>query len=164
MARKYQPVIMIYVDGSCLGNPGPGGWAALLQLNDNGSITQKKLITGRSRRTTNNRMELRAVIAGLNAIKQPSQHVEIYSDSQYVVNGATTWLSNWKRNGWRTSQRKPVENRDLWKQLDTAIQRHSPVDFYWVKGHANNPHNETVDQAARQAAYEVTSEDKEDME
>jgi len=162
MARKYQPVIIIHVDGSCLGNPGPGGWAALLRLNNN--KTKKKLITGRSRRTTNNRMELRAVIAGLEAIKQ-RQHVEIYSDSQYVVKGATIWLHNWKRSGWRNADtNKPIKNRDLWEQLDTAIQRHSPVDFYWVKGHANNAHNEAVDQAARQAAYEVTSEDKEDVE
>lgn len=162
--------IIIYTDGSCLGNPGPGGWAAILQLHERNNATNTTTVTermrcGRSRRTTNNRMELRAAIEALNAITRPGEYpIEIRSDSQYVVNGATAWMPNWKRNGWRTSQRKPVENRDLWQQLDAAIQRHGSVTFTWVQGHAQDSINVETDQIARHQASNVTDEDKEDME
>ncbi|KAA3648952.1 MAG: ribonuclease HI [Proteobacteria bacterium] len=135
----------IYTDGSCLGNPGPGGWAALLQYNGH-----EKLITGGDTDTTNNRMELTAVIKALACLRQACD-IQLYTDSKYVMDGATQWLTNWRSNGWRTSQKKAVKNVDLWQQLAQLCQGHS-IDWHWVKAHAGHEFNERVDTAARQQA------------
>jgi ribonuclease HI len=156
-------MITIYTDGSCLGNPGPGGWAALLQHTNNQGVETRKTITGRSRRTTNNRMELRAVLAGLNALKKPDNTVTIYSDSRYVVDGINAWLPNWKRKDWRTTDRKPVANHDLWQQIDAAIQRQEKVTLIWVPGHSNVTGNMLAHDHAESAARSTTDEDKEDL-
>ena len=137
-------MIEIFTDGACRGNPGPGGWAALLRAG-----SHEKLINGAERETTNNRMELMAAIEGLRALKRPSE-VSLTTDSQYVRQGITQWIHNWKRNGWKTSQKKPVVNQDLWQQLDAALASHS-VQWHWVKGHSGHPENERVDQAANDA-------------
>jgi ribonuclease HI len=135
------PVVLIYTDGACDPNPGPGGWAALLQ-----SRGQEKTLTGSSSNTTNNRMELQAVIAALEALRQPCQ-VQLHTDSEYVQRGVTEYLESWKARGWKTSDRRAVANRDLWEALDRAMQRHQ-IDWFWVKGHAGDPLNERVDQLA----------------
>ncbi|MCX7543764.1 ribonuclease HI [Marinicella gelatinilytica] len=137
--------ITIHTDGSCLGNPGPGGWAALLQFNGH-----EKLITGGDTDTTNNRMEMMAVIKALESLRQPCD-IELYTDSKYVMDGATRWLKGWRANGWRTSQKKPVKNIELWQQLDKLSEPHN-IDWHWVKAHAGHEHNERVDEAARQQA------------
>ncbi|MEF2145425.1 MAG: ribonuclease HI [Desulfovibrionaceae bacterium] len=146
----------IYTDGSCLGNPGPGGWAAVL-------IHPKKRLelSGGFRNTTNNRMELRAVIEALGALKQPCE-VELYTDSQYVRNALTKgWLEGWKKNGWKTAAKKPVKNQDLWQELIPLTAKHK-VDFRWVRGHAGDPENERCDVLARaQASLPGQPEDKE---
>ncbi|MEO0564446.1 MAG: ribonuclease HI [Chloroflexota bacterium] len=136
--------VIIYTDGGCKPNPGPGGWAALLMYG-----THRKELSGGDRKTTNNKMELTAAIEALEALKTASD-VELYTDSQYVKNGITSWMANWKRNGWKTASKKPVKNRDLWVRLDDATQRHN-IEWKWVKGHSNNEHNERVDQLATQA-------------
>ena len=138
-------VVTIYTDGSCLNNPGPGGWAAVLNWQDN----IKELSAGVPD-TTNNRMEIQAVIEGLNALTRP-MNVELYTDSKYVMNGVTDWMPNWKRNGWKTAAKKPVANQDLWQALDAALAPHS-VNWHWVKGHAGDPMNERCDVLARTAA------------
>lgn len=137
--------LTIYTDGSCLGNPGPGGYGALLIFNEH----RKRLSKG-FKLTTNNRMELLAPIAALNSLKEKCD-VDIYTDSQYVKNGINQWIHNWKKNGWRTSDKKPVKNADLWQQLDKAVDQHS-VNWHWVKGHSGQPENEEVDDLAREAA------------
>ncbi|MFT4655284.1 MAG: ribonuclease HI [Kangiellaceae bacterium] len=137
--------VKIYTDGSCLGNPGPGGWGALLEFNE----TDKELSAGFAH-TTNNRMELLAPINALNQLKELCE-VNLYTDSQYVKNGINQWIHNWKKNGWRTSNRKPVKNADLWQLLDTACQTQQ-VTWHWVKAHNGHPQNERVDDLARQAA------------
>ena len=136
--------VEIFTDGACSGNPGPGGWAAILR-----SGTHEKEIFGGERLTTNNRMELMAAIKGLDALKRPST-VTIYTDSRYVMDGLTKWLQKWKANGWRTSDKKPVKNNDLWKALDVATLRH---DVIWrlVRGHAGHLENERADALARSA-------------
>nr|AJO70731.1 ancestral ribonuclease H AncB [synthetic construct] len=144
--------IEIYTDGSCLGNPGPGGWGALLRYNQH----EKELSQGYAQ-TTNNRMELMAAIEALNSLKEPC-NVILYTDSQYVKNGITKWIHNWKKNNWKTASGKPVKNQDLWQALDEAIQRHQ-IDWRWVKGHSGHPENERCDQLARQAAENPTQED-----
>lgn len=126
-------------------NPGPGGWAAVLQWNDN-----QKELSGAVPDTTNNRMELMAVIQGLNALSRPMT-VELFTDSKYVMNGVTDWMANWKRNGWKTAAKKPVANQDLWQQLDAALTPHQ-VNWHWVKGHSGEPLNERCDELARAAA------------
>ncbi len=136
--------VEIFTDGACRGNPGPGGWAALLRVGDH-----EKLISGAEQETTNNRMELRAAIEGLSALKRPSR-VVLTTDSQYVRQGITQWISGWKKNGWRTAARKPVKNQDLWQQLDAALAQHE-VEWLWVKGHSGHEENERVDQAANDA-------------
>ncbi len=136
--------VEIFTDGACRGNPGPGGWAALLRVGDH-----EKLISGAEQETTNNRMELRAAIEGLSALKRPSR-VVLTTDSQYVRQGITQWISGWKKNGWRTAARKPVKNQDLWQQLDAALGQHE-VEWLWVKGHSGHEENERVDQAANDA-------------
>ena len=138
------PSVSIYTDGACSGNPGPGGWGAILRFGD-----VEKELNGGEKLTTNNRMELLAAISALDALKKPCS-VDLYTDSQYVRNGITAWIFNWKKNGWRTADKKPVKNVDLWQQLDAALQRHQ-VRWHWVKGHAGHPENERADQLARDA-------------
>lgn len=137
------PIIKIYTDGACQGNPGPGGWGAVLLYKDH-----RKEIKGGEAHTTNNRMELMAAIQALESLKKPSE-VYLFSDSQYVKQGITTWIHNWKKNGWRNSQREPVKNIDLWQRLDIITSFHKVV-FHWVKGHAGDPENERADQLARE--------------
>ena len=140
-----KPIVHLYTDGACLGNPGPGGWAALLRYNHH-----EKELVGAASLTTNNRMELRAAIEGLKALKKPCQ-VHIYTDSEYLKKGITQWIHNWQRNGWRTAQKKPVKNQDLWQELLQAMQPHD-VHWEWVKGHAGHRENERVDRLATEAA------------
>ena len=134
-------MIEIYTDGACKGNPGRGGWGALLR-----SGPHEKELYGGEPETTNNRMELMAVIRALEALKRPSR-VRITTDSQYVKRGVTEWMVRWKRNGWRTAAREPVKNRDLWERLDQALGRHQ-VEWQWVRGHAGHPDNERADRLA----------------
>ncbi|HEY3731210.1 MAG TPA: ribonuclease HI [Steroidobacteraceae bacterium] len=137
-------VVDIYTDGACRGNPGPGGWAALLSAQG-----REKEISGAQRDTTNNRMELQAVIAALQALKRPAQ-VRLYTDSQYVRRGVLEWLPQWKLRGWKTADRKPVRNQDLWEQLDAARAAHQ-VEWHWVPGHAGIAGNERCDALANAA-------------
>lgn len=136
--------VVIYTDGGCKPNPGPGGWGALLMYKQH-----TRELSGGDRQTTNNQMELTAAIEALEALKEPCE-VELYTDSQYLKNGITSWMINWKRNGWKTASKKPVKNRDLWVRLDEATTRHN-VTWKWVKGHADNEYNERVDQLATAA-------------
>lgn len=131
----------MYTDGACRGNPGPGGWGVLMSHGE-----QRKTLHGGEAQTTNNRMELTAVIEGLNALKR-SCAVELYTDSTYVMQGLNEWLPNWKARGWKTASRKPVKNQDLWQALDAACQRHQ-IHWHWVKGHAGDPGNEEADRLA----------------
>lgn len=133
--------IVIYTDGACSGNPGPGGWGALLNYKGN-----LKEICGGDAETTNNRMELTAAIEAINALKQHST-VELHTDSTYVKDGITKWMVNWKKNGWKTAAKKPVKNKDLWLALDEAISQHQ-ISWKWVKGHAGDPGNEKADALA----------------
>lgn len=135
--------VVIYTDGACSGNPGPGGWGAILINGDN-----RKELKGGEAQTTNNRMELLAAIEALNALKVPCR-VDLHTDSSYLRDGITSWINNWKRNGWKTASKKPVKNEDLWKQLEEARQRHE-VRWHWVKGHAGHPENERADELARE--------------
>jgi len=137
------PSVEIFTDGACSGNPGPGGWGAILR-----SGAHEKELKGGEERTTNNRMELMAAISALEALKKPS-HVDLHTDSEYVKNGITAWIHNWKRNGWRTADRKPVKNAELWQRLEQALERHE-VKWHWVKGHAGHPENERADELARE--------------
>jgi ribonuclease HI len=138
------PRIEIFTDGACSGNPGPGGWAAILR-----SGAHEKEISGGERLTTNNRMELTAAIRGLEALKRASA-VTLYTDSRYVMDGLTQWLPRWKSNGWRTADKKPVKNDDLWKRLEAAATRHD-VEWRWVEGHTGHDENERADALARAA-------------
>ena len=135
--------ITIWTDGACSGNPGPGGWGAVLR-----GRGHEKELSGGAPATTNNRMELTAAIMALEALKQPSD-VDIHTDSQYVRGGVTGWIHGWKRNGWRTADKKPVKNMELWQQLDAATVKHQ-VRWHWVKGHAGHPENERADVLARE--------------
>jgi ribonuclease HI len=135
--------IVIYTDGACSGNPGPGGWGAILMWG-----AHRKELTGGEATTTNNRMELMAAISALEALKRPSK-VELHTDSNYVKNGVTGWIHGWKRNGWKTADKKPVKNAELWQRLDEARKAHD-VDWRWVQGHAGHEHNERADELARQ--------------
>jgi ribonuclease HI len=137
--------VTVHTDGSCLNNPGLGGWAAILQWRD-----ETRELSGAMPDTTNNRMELQAAIEGLNALKRPME-IDLHTDSKYVMQGVTDWMPRWKANGWRTAAKKPVMNQDLWQALDEAVQRHR-VDWHWVKGHAGNELNERCDELARAAA------------
>jgi len=134
--------VEIYTDGACSGNPGPGGWGAVLRFRGT-----EKQINGGEDGTTNNRMELMAAIMALESLKRPC-HVILHTDSVYVKEGITSWIRRWKQNGWRTSNKKPVKNVDLWQRLDEALSRHE-VDWRWVKGHAGDPGNELADELAR---------------
>jgi ribonuclease HI len=135
--------IQIWTDGACSGNPGPGGWGALLRMGKN-----QKELKGGEKETTNNRMELTASIEALNALMRPCE-IDLHTDSQYVKGGITSWIHNWKRNGWKTAAKKPVKNVDLWQQLEMAIERHE-ITWHWVKGHAGNAENEKADELARE--------------
>lgn len=137
------PHVTIYTDGACSGNPGPGGWGAILINGEN-----RKELKGGEAQTTNNRMELRAAIEALNALKGPCK-VDLHTDSNYLREGITSWIKKWKSNGWRTAARKPVKNEDLWKALDAARERHD-MTWHWVKGHAGHPENERADELARE--------------
>lgn len=138
-------LVEIYSDGACRGNPGPGGWGAILRLKGAGRSAEKELWGGEAE-TTNNRMELMAVIRALEALKRPSR-VRLYTDSQYVQKGISSWIHQWKRRGWRTADRKPVKNVDLWLRLDELAAQHE-VEWRWVRGHAGHPENERADQLA----------------
>jgi ribonuclease HI len=140
-------IVVIYTDGACSGNPGPGGWGALLRYNG----TTKELSGGEAQ-TTNNRMELTAAIMAINSLKRRSS-VELHTDSTYVKDGITKWMAGWKRNGWKTAARKPVKNKDLWLALDEAIAQHQVI-WKWVKGHAGDPGNEKADELANEGMKE----------
>ena len=140
--------VTIHTDGACSGNPGPGGWGAILEFGDH-----KKEMKGGEPHTTNNRMELMGAIAALEALKKPCP-VDLYSDSQYLRNGIMSWIHGWKRNGWRTADKKPVKNVDLWQRLETALGQHE-VKWHWVKGHAGHDLNERADELAREAIAEI---------
>ncbi|MDF1730987.1 MAG: ribonuclease HI [Minwuia sp.] len=136
--------VEIWTDGACSGNPGPGGWGAVLRFGD-----REKELSGGEAQTTNNRMELRAAIESLNALKRPCE-VLLHTDSRYVMDGITDWIRGWKARGWKTAAKKPVKNADLWQELDAANSRHR-VRWHWVKGHAGDAGNERADQLAREA-------------
>lgn len=142
--------VEIYTDGACKGNPGPGGWGALLRTSGH-----EKELFGGERNTTNNRMELLAVISALNALSRPCAII-LHTDSQYVKNGITTWIHGWKKNGWKTSDKKPVKNADLWLQLDEAQKRHQ-IDWRWVKGHSGHEFNERADELANRGVEQITA-------
>ncbi|PCI56959.1 MAG: ribonuclease HI [Alphaproteobacteria bacterium] len=135
--------IIIYTDGACSGNPGPGGWGVLMRAGGH-----KKELFGGELDTTNNRMEMMAVIEALTALKKRSD-VKIYTDSKYVLQGITEWMEGWKAKNWKTASKKPVKNKDLWQRIDTLVQAHN-VEMIWVKGHAGDPGNERADELARQ--------------
>ncbi|MDV3257228.1 MAG: ribonuclease HI [Sphingomonas sp.] len=135
------PDVEIFTDGACKGNPGPGGWGAILRSNG-----KERELAGGEQLTTNNRMELMAAIEALNALKRPC-HVQLYTDSNYVRDGITRWIHGWRRNGWKTADRKPVKNAELWQALLDAAEPHR-VDWHWVKGHAGHPENERADALA----------------
>ncbi len=137
-------LVEIFTDGACAGNPGRGGWGAVLRYGE-----VEKELSGAERETTNNRMEMMAAIAALEALKRPS-HIRLTTDSMYLRNGITQWIHAWKYRGWKTAAGKPVKNKDLWQRLDKAIRRHQ-IDWQWVKGHAGHLENERADQLARKA-------------
>lgn len=138
----------IFTDGACRGNPGPGGWGVLLRSGE-----REKELYGGAKETTNNRMELTAAIEGLTALRRPAR-VTLTTDSQYVRKGITEWITNWKKNGWKNSAKKPVANADLWQQLDALAAQHQ-IDWRWVKGHSGHPDNERVDALANQGIDEL---------
>ena len=140
--------VYLYTDGACKGNPGVGGWGALLRYG-----SHEKELYGGETHTTNNRMELTAIIAGLSTLTRPCE-VVICTDSQYVKNGMESWIHSWKRNGWQTASKKPVKNEDLWKQLDEQVKRHQ-VTWTWVKGHSGNPENERADALANLVVEDI---------
>jgi ribonuclease HI len=142
--------VELYTDGACSGNPGPGGWAYILKHPASGLAREA---SGGDAATTNNRMELQAVIEGLTALKRPSV-VELYSDSQYVLNGLKSWIKGWKAKGWKTASKQPVKNQDLWEALDALASQHQ-VTFHWVRGHNEHPENERCDQLAVAACKAV---------
>ena len=140
--------VVIYTDGACSGNPGPGGWGAILSFGG-----REKELKGGELHTTNNRMELMAAISALEALTKDCD-VDLHTDSQYVQHGISSWINNWKKNGWRTADKKPVKNVDLWQRLDAALGHHK-VRWHWVKGHAGHPMNERADELARDAIDEL---------
>jgi ribonuclease HI len=140
--------VVVHTDGACSGNPGPGGWGAILEWGDH-----VRELKGGEPHTTNNRMELMAAIMALETLKRPCA-VELHTDSEYLRQGVTVWIKNWKRNGWKTADRKPVKNADLWQRLETALARHK-VSWHWVRGHSGHDLNERADQLARDAIAEM---------
>lgn len=151
MSRAEPVHIDIFTDGACLGNPGPGGWAALLRYK-----TVEKALSGGEPDTTNNRMELMAAIRGLETLRRAA-HVRLTTDSQYVKQGIELWLPKWLANGWRTADKKPVKNQDLWERLAAAAAAHR-VEWHWTRGHSGHAENEQVDRLARQAALEIVEQ------
>ena len=147
-APTAKPVVTVFTDGACSGNPGPGGWGAILM-----SGGHRKELRGSEADTTNNRMELSAAIGALEALKKPSI-VALHTDSNYLKDGITKWIIGWKRNGWKTADKKPVKNEDLWKRLELALKTHT-IEWHWVKGHAGHPENERADELARLAIAEL---------
>jgi ribonuclease HI len=145
------PQVVVHTDGACRGNPGPGGWGAVLH-----SGGREKELWGGDLNTTNNRMELMGAIAALEALNKPCR-VELHTDSQYVMKGITQWISGWKARGWKTADKSPVKNVDLWQRLDAARARHT-VDWRWIKGHAGHEFNERADELARRGMLEVLGE------
>ena len=143
--------VEIYTDGACRGNPGPGGWAALLIFGE-----RRKEISGSEHHTTNNRMELLAAISGLEALKKVPTKARVYTDSQYVIKGISEWVENWKQRGWKTADKKPVKNQDLWERLDALAEKHD-LEWHWVPGHAGVEGNERVDQLANEAIDAMVS-------
>ncbi len=143
--------VIIYTDGACKGNPGPGGWGVLLIYKD-----KEKELCGGDKETTNNRMELMAAIQALESLNRECK-VKLHTDSKYVLQGITEWISNWKKRGWKTATNKPVKNEDLWRRLDAAIQRHS-IEWVWVKGHAGHDGNERADSLANKGITLLKSE------
>ena len=141
------PELFAYTDGACSGNPGPGGWGALLVAREGDAVLKERELKGGEADTTNNRMELMAAISALEALERPSR-LTVVTDSAYVKGGITQWIGGWKRNGWRTQARKPVKNEELWKRLEAAAARHD-VRWEWIKGHAGHPENERADELAR---------------
>ncbi len=141
--NKTKKTVEIFTDGACRGNPGPGAWAAILRYKD-----KEKVITGYEDCTTNNRMEMMAVINAFKQLKEPCR-VIVYTDSQYLKNGITSWINGWKRKGWKTSAGTPVKNRDLWEELDRLVHKHS-VEWKWIKGHSNHFENERCDRLAKE--------------
>ncbi|ALG89110.1 MULTISPECIES: ribonuclease HI [Actibacterium] len=141
------PEYFAYTDGACSGNPGPGGWGALLQAKEGGRVVKERELSGGEAQTTNNRMELLAAINALESLTRGTA-ITIVTDSAYVKNGVTSWIHGWKRNGWKTAGRKPVKNAELWQRLDAAREQHD-VTWEWVKGHAGHPENERADALAR---------------
>jgi ribonuclease HI len=149
MAEVNARIVEIYTDGACSGNPGPGGWGAILRWGDH----EKEIWGGDGGQTTNNRMELMAAIQALELLSRPVT-VRLHTDSSYLRNGILSWLPNWKRNGWQTSEKKPVKNADLWQRLDAAVKAHQ-VEWVWVKGHAGDPGNERADALANRGMAEA---------
>jgi len=143
--------VQLITDGACLGNPGPGGWACILRYN-----ATKRELSGSEPHTTNNRMELTAAVRGLSALKEPCQ-IEIVTDSEYLKNGITGWIHKWKRNGWKTAQKQPVRNQDLWEELDALAGKHK-THWVWTKGHASHEDNNRADALAAEAARRIASE------
>lgn len=141
------PDLYAYTDGACSGNPGPGGWGALMIARENGSVIKERELNGGLAQTTNNQMELMAAISALEALDKTSK-ITIVTDSSYVKDGITKWIFGWKKNGWRNASKKPVKNTELWQRLDIANARHN-VTWEWVKGHAGHPENERADELAR---------------
>ena len=142
------PELYAYTDGACSGNPGPGGWGVLMLAKDGDTVLKERTLNGGEAMTTNNRMELLAAISALEALTRDSTLI-VVTDSAYVKNGVTGWIHGWKRNGWKTADRKPVKNDDLWKRLDEAQARHK-VEWRWIKGHAGHADNDRADELARQ--------------
>lgn len=143
--------VEIFTDGACRGNPGPGGWGALLRCRG-----QEKELSGAESQTTNNRMELFAAIAALEALTRNDRAIDLTTDSQYLRQGITEWLANWKRRGWKTASKQPVKNQDLWQRLDRIVQQHD-IRWHWVKGHSGHTENERVDQLANEAIDRMLS-------
>lgn len=150
MTKPHLDIIDIYTDGACSGNPGPGGWGAMLRRGD-----LEKEICGGEADTTNNRMEITAAIRALQSLKRPA-HVRLHTDSVYLRDGITKWIHKWKSNGWKTAARKPVKNVDLWQELESALGTHK-IEWHWVKGHDGHPENERADELARRGLEDVRS-------
>ena len=147
------PELFAYTDGACSGNPGPGGWGVLLIARDGGEVVKERELSGGEALTTNNRMELLAAISALETLAKPSE-ITVVTDSAYVKNGVTEWIHGWKRNGWKTSDKKPVKNADLWQMLDNLARQHQ-LEWIWVKGHAGHPENERADALANRGIEEL---------
>lgn len=154
------PELFAYTDGACSGNPGPGGWGVLMRAMDGDTVLKERELQGGEAETTNNRMELLAAIHALETLERSSR-ITIVTDSAYVKNGVTGWIHGWKRNGWKTSSKKPVKNVELWQRLDEVQARHI-VEWEWVKGHAGHPENERADELARAGMKPFKPSDKKD--